>query len=128
MSIARRPIRSFLVMAILSAGTGSAQAVQGPCEVLKVDDPGISASSSGRFGNSVSLRGNVLVIGEPGGGLILPPVGSAHILERDTSTGAWTLAATLSPSAADAGDFGFSVATDGQTVVVGAKSSGYLGS
>jgi hypothetical protein len=126
MSTARRPIRIFLAMAILSAGAGSAQAAQGPCEVLKVDDPGTSLSSSGRFGNSVSLRGSVLVIGEPGGGTTWPPQGRAHILEQDTTTGAWTLAATLSPSAADAGGFGFSVATDGQTVVVGAPESGYL--
>jgi hypothetical protein len=114
-----------LAAATLSASAGPVWS-QTPCETFKTGAPSDTASSGSRFGNSVALQGDLLVIGEQAGGSTVPPPGRAHIFERDTITGAWAPAATV--SASDAGDhaddFGCSVATDGQTVVVGATQVG----
>jgi hypothetical protein len=73
-----------------------------------------------RFGHAVSLRGGTLVIGAPGAD------GSKGATYVYTLTdGTWSRTATLKDSEAAEGDqLGFSVATNGQDVVVGAPTTG----
>lgn len=71
------------------------------------------------FGTSVSISGNELVVGAPGG--------EAAYVYENTVYG-WTYKAKLTCSYCDAGDlFGTSVATSGGTVVVGAPDYGSSG-
>ncbi|MDA8744487.1 Ig-like domain-containing protein [Rubripirellula amarantea] len=84
-----------------------------------------SATSGGdRFGNSVAISGDFAVVGsfldDPGG---LNSAGSAFIYQRTGDT-SWTQVAQLTGDAApngSAGQFGYSVAIDGDTVAVSAQ-------
>ncbi|MCC6367263.1 MAG: Ig-like domain-containing protein [Bryobacterales bacterium] len=70
------------------------------------------------FGQSVAISGDTMMIGEPNQVLGVNP-GLAHVYTR--TGGVWTMQATLRASNPDYGDgFGFSVAIDGDTAVVGA--------
>ncbi|TWT55024.1 hypothetical protein Pla22_26780 [Rubripirellula amarantea] len=88
------------------------------------------ADSGDRLGYSVDVDGDFAVVGayldDPGG---LTNAGSAFIYERIGAT-AWTMVAQLNgdldPSDAQS-NFGFSVAIDGDTVVVGAQYDRDLG-
>ncbi|MDA8745962.1 pre-peptidase C-terminal domain-containing protein [Rubripirellula amarantea] len=88
------------------------------------------ADSGDRLGYSVDVDGNFAVVGayldDPGG---LTNAGSAFIYERTGAT-AWAMVAQLNgdldPSDAQS-NFGFSVAIDGDTVVVGAQYDRDLG-
>ena len=74
------------------------------------------------FGSSVGISGDTVVIGSrgdrsPAG---LPWSGSAYIFTRSGTT--WTQQARIQPSEVEQSDyFGYSVAIDGDTVVVGAQ-------
>ncbi len=78
------------------------------------------------FGRSVALDGDTAVVGayendegEPGEGQVTN-TGSAYIFTKD-SQGMWKQTAQLTASdAADGDQFGYSVAVDGDTIVVGA--------
>jgi len=70
--------------------------------------PGIDPGDG--FGWSVDVHGTTAVIGTRIGN-------AAYVFEND---GGWTLAATLSPTTGQDGRFGFSVATDGALIAVGA--------
>ena len=77
------------------------------------------------FGWSVALHGDTLVVGawlEDGGpGDPLSGAGAAYVFERGPA-GAWSEVAKLSASDAQESDqFGYSVAVDGDTLVVGAE-------
>lgn len=73
------------------------------------------------FGAAVAIDGDRLVVGAPSGSVSLFSSGDAYVYER--VAGAWTLAATLSPSDAWHGfEFGASVGVHGDEVVVGAPS------
>ncbi len=77
--------------------------------------------TSGGFGASVALRGNVLVVGSPEVPVTTgqPQRGRAYVYERLGST--WTLVKTLSPlDATNQGSFGFAVAIANDVIVVGA--------
>ena len=74
-----------------------------------------------RFGYSVSLDGDTLVVGSKVEGFF--PVGSAYVFTR-SGTG-WTEQAKLTASDGAAYDrFGYSVSVDGDTIVVGASGDG----
>jgi hypothetical protein len=81
-----------------------------------------SGAALAHFGESVSLAGNLAVVGSPGGpgpGLdALGPRGSATVLERAGNE--WNRTATLSASDGAAQDgFGSSISASGNTVLVG---------
>jgi len=70
------------------------------------------------FGASVALAGNTAVIGAPGEGT--GPVGAAYLYVRDGET--WIEQQKLSPRIGRAHDkFGARVATDGKTILIGAR-------
>ncbi len=69
------------------------------------------AESLARFGASVAVDGDVLVVGERGG---------AYVFEREGST--WTERAFLVPSTTPVESFGRAAAVSGDTVVLGSPS------
>ncbi|OUS42322.1 hypothetical protein BE221DRAFT_105298 [Ostreococcus tauri] len=86
---------------------------------LTASDPG----SNDRFGSSVSVSGDTVVVGVPNddqsGGTSDGDHGSAYVFTR-ASDGTWTQQAKLTASDAGSSDeFGSSVSVSGDTVVVG---------
>ena len=72
------------------------------------------------FGISVAIDGDTIVIGAHGDDGVKPDAGSAYVFTKDES-GVWTQAARLTASDGESlDDFGYSVAVDGDTVLVGA--------
>ena len=82
------------------------------------------AGGSDKFGESVSIDGDAAVIGAPGDNDAGADSGSAYIFTRDTSgslTSGWTQVAKMTAGDGAAGDeFGYHVAIEGGTVVIGA--------
>jgi len=79
------------------------------------------AAASDRFGYSVLVDGNMIVIGAYGDDDDGNSSGSAYVFTRSGTT--WTEETKLTASDATAGDlFGFSVSFDGDTIVVGAPA------
>jgi hypothetical protein len=94
------------------------------CEVLKLDGPA-SLSSTPEFGFSLSLHGSRMVVGMPDAGPALE--GSAEVFERLDGVG-WVSAGKLFASDGEPYDeFGYSVAVEGDRLVVGAIAHGALG-
>ena len=90
-----------------------------------------SPSMNDYFGRSVAVDGDTAVIGVYGDGVPdsvgtdVANAGSAYVFTRNTGTGVWSRAATLTASVPTANDkFGISVAIDGVTVVVGGNQGG----
>ncbi len=81
------------------------------------------------FGRSVALDGDTAVIGASFGDGIAPASGAAHVF-TDTASG-WTYQAKLVASDFPSGPvttaFGFSVALDGNSVVIGARADNEAG-
>lgn len=78
------------------------------------------------FGFSVAIHGDVALVGQPRFSPYFPDVGRAHVFRK--SGGWWTFDKIFDPPAIGAfplpergGQFGFSVALDGNTAVVGAN-------
>jgi hypothetical protein len=86
---------------------------------------GIDAAEFDQFGYSVDISGNTAVVGAPF-------ADSAHVFQYDESTSAWSedpVAVLTAPVPAGPGQFGWSVAIHGDTVVVGALDLlSYIGS
>ena len=82
------------------------------------------AGGSDKFGESVSIDGDAVVIGAPRDNDLGADSGSAYIFTRDTSgslTSGWTQVAKMTAGDGAAGDeFGHHVAIEGGTVVIGA--------
>jgi hypothetical protein len=77
----------------------------------------------GRFGDSVAIDGNTIVVGEPGSTTTSDNgrKGFAHVFTRSVGQTTWTHRARLTATDGAADDlFGSSVAIDGDTIVVGA--------
>ena len=92
---------------------------------LVADDP---PNSSDRFGTAVAVHGDVAVIGAPGDDqpFSLYSAGSAYVFRH--STGEWTQEQKLTASDGDALDsFGTGVGTDGERILVGARTDIILG-
>ena len=74
-----------------------------------------------QFGVSVAVDGNTAVVGAFRDDDNGTDSGSAYVFTRDDEDGEWSQAAKLTPSDGEAGDqFGWAVAVDGDTIVVGA--------
>jgi hypothetical protein len=88
-------------------------------QVAELDDP--ADGNSDEFGWSVSISGSTIVVGSPG---YYYDIGSAYVF-TDTG-GSWTQQAVLAPSnGAGLGGtkFGYSVVTQGSTIMVGAEGA-----
>ena len=89
---------------------------------LTASDP----APSDKFGSSVYLRGDYAVVGAPGDTTLGPDAGAAYVFIRKQI--GWTLQAKLIPSDGEPEDlFGFSVAMDGDTVIIGSHRSNVPG-
>jgi uncharacterized repeat protein (TIGR01451 family) len=75
-----------------------------------------------RFGNSVAISGNTVVVGAYGEDGAFPDAGAAYVFERNQGgTGAWGQAAKLTADDPRINDgFGISAAISGDTIIVGA--------
>ena len=74
-----------------------------------------------RFGQSVAISGDTIVVGAPFNNAGQPSSGSAYVFTRSGTT--WTLEAEISAADLAANDFfGGSVAIDGDTIVAGARN------
>ena len=90
------------------------QLLQVPQSKLTAD----GGADNDKFGYSVAIDVNTAVVGAPG---VNGGKGAAYVFTRDSNTGPWIRAATLTASnAANEDEFGISVAVSGETVVVGA--------
>ena len=77
------------------------------------------------FGISVAVDGDTVVIGTPNDDAVGLDSGSAYVFTRSGTT--WTQQAKLNATDGAAGDlFGYSVAIDGDTAVIGAHGDDYL--
>lgn len=82
---------------------------------------GFNPLSSERFGFSVSVSGDLVVVGAPRDVGLGQRTGAAYVFERVGT--AWHQQAILTASNAEPADeFGFHVAVDGETIVVGAPN------
>ncbi len=75
-----------------------------------------------RFGTSVAMRGDIIVVGADGDDTVPYSSGAAYVFARDQGGfGNWGLVKKLTPAGAASGDyFGGAVATSGSLIVVGA--------
>ena len=109
---ARTATAAVIALAALLALPGSALALEQ--KLIAAD--GVPFAQAG---NSVAVDGGTIVVGAPGDAA---GVGAAYVFTRSAST--WTQVAKLTASDGAAGDgFGWSVAIDGDTLVVGAPLS-----
>lgn len=84
----------------------------------------ISGEGATRFGTTVDLADGTAVVGRPPSTAAATPA-TGHVAVVTSETGSWSRRATLEADArSPGGDFGAAVATDGDTVVVGAPLSG----
>jgi len=86
------------------------------------------AAPGNRFGESVAISGNRIIVGSPGGDNYGIPSGAAYIYERDWGgPNEWGMVAKLTAFDGDEGDaFGGHVAIDGDIAVVGARLAAYV--
>ncbi|MDM8004527.1 MAG: SUMF1/EgtB/PvdO family nonheme iron enzyme [Phycisphaerae bacterium] len=78
-------------------------------------------TANAQFGESITLAGNLAVVGAPGQTAVATESGAAYVFRYDGS--AWHLESRLTGSDSGAYDqFGESVDTDGQVIVVGAPT------
>jgi hypothetical protein len=89
----------------------------------------LDAEAGIQFGRNVALSGDLLVVGAPYDSDFGLRSGSVYIFERNPlEPGIWTQAAKLTASDAYTNDqFGWAVAVDGDTVVIGANTKVYGG-
>lgn len=81
----------------------------------------------GKFGYSVALSSEIIIVGAPVNGGVVPAAGAAYVFERDAA-GVWQEMAKLAASDGEGADFfGASMALSGETVVVGAPQDSDLG-
>lgn len=78
-------------------------------------------TSNARFGQSVAINGDTVVVGSPGKYFGSANAGAAYVFVRDTNTGNWSEQQKLVSTGLSGGDnFGISVAIDGDSVSIGA--------
>lgn len=85
------------------------------------------ANASNRFGNSVAISGNYIIVGENNGDTPTTNTGNAYIYYWDGTS--WTQQAQLDAgaNATNGESFGYSVSIDGDTAVVGAYTESPAG-
>jgi hypothetical protein len=75
-----------------------------------------------QFGRGVAVSGDVAVVGADGTSAPEYMTGAAHVYRRDRQDGEWHHEAMLTASDGDYGDiFGWSVAMDGDVILIGAR-------
>lgn len=81
------------------------------------------AQDDDEFGTSVSIRGNVAIVGAPfDDEAAVSDVGSAYVFRFNPQSGQWNQEAKLTASDGTANDeFGFSVSVSGDLAVIGAR-------
>jgi len=81
------------------------------------------ATNSDHFGHSLSLNGDIIVIGAPGSDGISPDSGGIYIFQRDNTTGVWTETAKLHAPDGTSNDlFGYSISVDDDILVASAPA------
>ncbi len=104
--------------------SGSAESARLPDELsqLTADD----RASDDQFGSSLAVNGDILVVGAVGDDGLR---GSVYVFARnDNESESWAQVAKLADDDDDVGDqFGFSVAMDGDTIIIGANGDAGLG-
>jgi hypothetical protein len=110
--------RVVVLAVVLSAGP-----YLGTCSALGLNNHGMpmpgDVAAGDRYGASVAVSGDTLVVGAPGQN---SSTGAVYVFER--TNGVWQPSQKLLPADGAAGDqFGFSVATDGTTILVGAPTA-----
>ncbi len=113
------------MLATLCLALTSAPGAPSPTQFTEVQRVhGADGLLADRFGQSLDIEGDVMVVGAYGRDDVDPQnafciSGAAYVFERQG--GAWTQTAKLTASDADCrAFFGFTVATDGESIVVGA--------
>jgi len=87
-------------------------------EVQKLTGPAVIPGAG--FGGSVAVRGTVLVVGAPHDDVTTSDDGSATVFRYDPTSGTWLQEQTLlSPNGSFHGEFGTSVAVEGDVAVIG---------
>jgi hypothetical protein len=83
---------------------------------------GSDVTGGNYFGTSVAVSGDVIVVGSNGDDAISADAGAAYVFHRDIGgTDNWGESARITASDGEMGDwFGYSVAVDGDIIVVGA--------
>jgi VCBS repeat-containing protein len=96
-------------------------------QVIKLLSP--DGASGDQFGNAVAINGDTLVVGAHRNHVGAPRVGSAYVFTRNQGgTNHWGFVKKLvAADGADLDDFGFSVAINVDTVVIGSQSSAAAG-
>jgi hypothetical protein len=120
-----RVLSVILALAILALSTSLASAQPRAVSTLFTELAKLTASDAAvfnDFGRSVSISGDVLVVGASGGDPSAGYPGAAYVFERDAGgQGGWDQVAKLTASDGIADDqFGYSVSIDGETIVIGA--------
>ncbi len=92
---------------------------------LRLTIPNPTPAFGDKFGQSVSLSGNLLVVGAPGDDVGATDAGVVHVYDATTGVRIRTIA-NPTPIAGD--QFGASVAISGNTIVVGASFADQSGS
>ncbi len=116
---AHRIILTMLFVGICSFGI-YAQSINEIAKILPTPNQKYS-----RAGEAIAIDGNIAVVGDPGYEEIYENGGAAYVLEYNGTN--WNKIATLTasdPSIGGGDEFGSSVAISGNTIVVGAPSSG----
>ncbi len=110
------------ILGQLDAEVADAEADKGLVhpEVIKL----LGAEASDNFGFSVAVSGDIVVVGAILGDGVAEDSGAAYIFERNHGgPDNWGQVTTLAPTSGGSGDnFGFAVAIDDDTVVVGAPN------
>lgn len=88
-----------------------------------VDDGSVNVGETARggYGGTVAISGELALIGAPRSNLAGSQAGAVTAVRRNPSTGNWGLDGTITDPSPDPGAlFGFSVALDGNTAIIGA--------
>jgi len=100
-------------------------AVAGTWEEVAKLTAGLEADPGDRFGSSAAISGNTAIVGVPFDKDFANNAGSVYVFGRDTN-GAWTLIERLTAlNPVEFGNFGQSVAIDGNRVIVGSPGTSF---
>ncbi|WP_035610772.1 Ig-like domain-containing protein [Haloferula sp. BvORR071] len=92
---------------------------------------GSDSVAGDRFGESVAIDGNLMVVGAPGADAAASNAGAAYVFQRDgANPNAWNQVAKILPPAFNSGggdSFGSAVAISNMTILVGAPNANLTG-
>jgi len=80
-----------------------------------------NVQTGAQFGHSVAIAGDLIAVGAPRANSGVNQSGAVHIFQFDSGTGTWPHVRTLTaPTAGALNWFGFAIAMEGTTLIVGA--------